>query len=410
MEVIKMVNFNLKNVNLTVLTKIYNLLKRIGSEKTIVNKEVYEDLENNVETMQEKEIISELLGQVQIINDQMENMNWLNKHYKILHEFALTCSKTLNEDVLLKKASEMVSQVMPTDSFFVALYNEGDLYSQLAFMMDSGEIYPKQIIEFGDNYTTKVIKTREIIHIKKASQEGVYNAMIGDETSSCIFVPVIIDGHVKGVISAQCNTDFAYRKEQEELLQIIGTQVINSIETARLYEKIYKMSQMDEMTGLKNYRAFHEELSKLMSDGYKAITLLMIDSDNLKKVNDNYGHDMGDRYLKVLSDGIRSISNEDIKGYRYAGDEFMVIIKSPINDTVKGLFQKLKDYYSEHPVITHDQEIIVSISSGIASYPEHGSSVDSLKKTADKALYVAKEQGRNSLVITEIVEEQMYFI
>jgi diguanylate cyclase (GGDEF)-like protein len=410
MEVIKMGNFNLKNVNLNVLSKIYTLLKRIGSEKNIVTDEIYEDLRDNVEDIQEIEIVDALLGQVQVINDQMENMNWLNKHYKILHEFALTCSKTLNEDVLLKKAYEMVSQVMPTDSFFVALYNEGDSFSQLAIMVDSGEVYPKQKIEFGDNYTTKVIKTREIIHMKKASQEGVYTTMIGDETSSCIFVPVIIDDHVKGVISAQCNADFAYRKEQEELLQIIGTQVINSIETARLYEKIYKMSQMDEMTGLKNYRAFHEDLSKLMSERTESITLLMIDSDNLKKVNDNYGHDLGDRYLKVLSDGIKSISNDDIEGYRYAGDEFMVIIKSPLNDTVKVLFQKLKDYYSKHPVITHDKEIVVSISSGIASYPEHGSTVDLLKKSADKALYVAKEQGRNSLVITKKIDEQMYFI
>ncbi|QOR66957.1 sensor domain-containing diguanylate cyclase [Cytobacillus suaedae] len=410
MEVVKMGNFNLKSVNLNVLTKVYNLLKRIGSEKNIVNDEIYEDLKDNVDDIQEKEIVSALLDQVQSINDQMENMNWLNKHYKILHEFALTCSKTLNEDVLLKKAYEMVSQVMPTDSFFVALYNEGDSFSQLAFMMDSGELYPKQRIEFGDNYTTKVITSREIIHMKKASQEGMYNTMIGDETSSCIFVPVIIDDHVKGVISAQCYADFAYRKEQEELLQIIGTQVINSIETARLYGKIYNMSQMDEMTGLKNYRAFHEDLSKLMNSEYEAITLLMIDSDNLKKVNDNYGHDMGDRYLKVLSDGIKSISNEVIEGYRYAGDEFMVIIKSPLTDSVKGLFHKLKDFYSKHPVITHDKEIIVSISSGIASYPEHGATVDSLKKSADKALYMAKEQGRNSLVITEKIDKHMYFI
>ncbi|MBE4910657.1 sensor domain-containing diguanylate cyclase [Bacillus luteolus] len=410
MEVVKMGNFNLKSVNLNVLTKIYHLLKRIGSEKNIVNDDIYDDLKNNVEDTQEKEIVNALLDQVQVINDQMENMKWLNKHYKILHEFALTCSKTLNEDVLLKKAYEMVSQVMPTDSFFVALYNEGDSFSQLAFMMDSGEQYPKQKIEFGDNYTTKVITSREIIHMKRASQEGLYNTTIGDETSSCIFVPVIIDDHVKGVISAQSNENFAYRKEQEELLQIIGTQVINSMETARLYEKIYKMSQVDEMTGLKNYRAFHEDLSKIMNDEDEAITLLMIDSDNLKKINDNYGHDMGDRYLKVLSDGIKSISNEDIEGYRYAGDEFMVIIKSPLNDSVKELFPKLKDYYSKHPIITYDQEIIVSISSGIASYPDHGSTVDSLKKSADNALYMAKEQGRNSLVITEEIDKHMYFI
>jgi diguanylate cyclase (GGDEF)-like protein len=400
MEVFLMVNINQMSGNQQVLLIINNLLKNIGSERSLLSKEVNEFLEKSIENNDDKKVVDSILLQLQEINEQMENMTWLNKHYKILHDFAQICSKTLDEDILLNKAYEMVSQVMATDSFYIALYTEGESHIHFAFMADGGKFYHPTFIEFGDNYTSKVIKTREIIHQKKASQTVEFDSTFGEnDTSSCLFVPIVIDDHVKGVISAQSYADFAYRKEHGELLQIIGNQVINSIETARLYEQIYKMSQTDELTGLKNHRAFHEDLSRLIRDGNQEITLIMVDSDNLKKVNDNYGHDIGDLYLKVLAEGIKSIAGDDIEGYRYAGDEFMILSTNNLTSGIEELYEKLKEYYSSHPITVSDNLIHVSFSSGVAIYPEHGLSVDSLKKSADKALYVAKKRGRNHLVM-----------
>jgi diguanylate cyclase (GGDEF)-like protein len=400
MEVFVMVNINQLNGNQDVLTVINNLLKNIGSQRNILSSETIATLEKSLENMGDRTVVDSILFQLQEINEQMENMTWLNKHYKILHDFAQICSKTLDEDILLNKAYEMVSQVMATDSFYIALYTEGDADIHFAFMADNGKFYHPLLIEFGDNFTSKVIQTREIIHQKKASQETEFNSTFGDnDTSSCLFVPIIIDDHVKGVISAQSYADFAYRKEHGELLQIIGAQVINSIETARLYEQIYNMSQTDELTGLKNHRAFHEDLSKLMREDSQEITLIMVDSDNLKKVNDNYGHDIGDLYLKVLAGGIKNISTNGIEGYRYAGDEFMIIITTPLSNGIEGIYEKLKEYYSNYPIKIGENTVHVSFSSGVAQYPEHGTSVDALKKSADKALYVAKKRGRNQLVM-----------
>jgi diguanylate cyclase (GGDEF)-like protein len=401
MEVFLMVNINQMNGNGQILTLINNLLKNIGSEREILSQEISECLESNIEN---KEVVESIFLQLHEINEQMENMTWLNNHYKILHEFAQVCSKTLDEHILLNKAYEMVSQVMATDAFYIALYTEGDSHIHFEFMVDHGKIYPKELIEFGENYTSTVIRSREIIHQTKAPQSLEYSesATFGEnDTSSCLFVPVIIDDQVKGVISAQSYSDFAYRTEHEELLQIIGTQVINSIETARLYERIYKMSQTDELTGLKNHRAFHEDLSKLMMDDDQDITLVMVDSDNLKKVNDNYGHDIGDLYLQVLANGIKSISAPSIEGYRYAGDEFMIIITTKLNNGIEELYERLKEYYMQNPIQVPQNQIHVSFSTGVAIYPEHGSSVDSLKKSADKALYVAKKLGKNKLVMAE---------
>jgi diguanylate cyclase (GGDEF)-like protein len=387
--------------NRYIITIINELLKNIGSDKNFIPKEIYQTLFSEFQNSNELDIVDSLLLQLQKINSQIEKMNWLNKHYKILHEFAQICSKTLNEDVLLKKTYEMVSQVMSADSFFITLYNEGDSYIDMVFMVENGVIFPKTKLEFGNNYTSKVIKTREIIHEKQSSEPKQFDEIIGEyETSACIFVPVIIDDQVKGVISAQSLEDFAYRKEHEELLQIIGAQVINSIERVRLYEKIYSMSRTDELTSLKNHRAFHEDLAKFINEENQEMTLMMVDSDNLKRVNDSYGHDVGDKYLKVLADGINRICDESIQGYRYAGDEFMVIIKSAGNSGIEELYSRLLEYYTTNPINISMKRLTVSISAGVALYPNHGLSVDSLKKSADNALYKAKKQGGNQLVIT----------
>ncbi|WP_163099943.1 sensor domain-containing diguanylate cyclase [Peribacillus alkalitolerans] len=384
--------------NQKILNMINHLLKDIQSGNSSYhsfNKSFF----NNIDDSETKGILESIFEQLFSINAQMENMSWLNKHYRILHEFGQICSKTLDESTLLQNAYEMVSKVMPTESFFIALYNEAESQIKIIFLVEHGEIFPEITTDLGDNYISKVIRSRKIIHQNQASELKEFDAVIGDETCSCIFVPVIIDDHVKGVISAQSFRDFAYRKEHEDLLQIIGTQVINSIETARLYEKIYTMSQTDELTGLKNQRAFHNDLEKLLEDKNKDIKLIMLDSDNLKNVNDNYGHDVGDLYLKVLADGINSISNNFVTGYRYAGDEFLIIIRGERESNIDQIYENLNHYYFKNPIKINNKQIFITFSSGVAYYPLHGNSVDSLKKAADKALYVAKKQGKNQQVI-----------
>src|SRR5574342_769856 len=171
-----MVNVNQMNGSQQVLKLLDKLLKNIGSERNILSNEISQFLENSIENKDDKEVIDSIFFQLQEINEQMENMTWLNKHYKILHDFAQVCSKTLDEHTLLNKAYEMVSQVMATDAFYIALYNEGDTHIHFEFMVDCGKVYPKDLIEFGDNYTSTVIKTREIIHQKKAPQSEEFSS------------------------------------------------------------------------------------------------------------------------------------------------------------------------------------------------------------------------------------------
>ncbi|WP_163099254.1 sensor domain-containing diguanylate cyclase [Peribacillus alkalitolerans] len=335
--------------------------------------------------------MTELEDRLETLHKNIESLNWLNGHLRILADFALTCAKTLNEEVLLRKAYELVSRVMPTDAFFLATVEEEKNIIYFPFLIDDGNEYHGSTLELGgDSFTSNVIKEGKTIHLKSENDiDQVYETVGDDDTKTCIFVPLIIDEQVRGVISAQSHKEFAFRKEHEELLLIIGNQVLSSIETARLYKKIYELSILDEMTGLGNFRAFHNDISKAL-DEVDSLALIMLDSDNLKGINDNYGHENGDYYLTRLAEGMKTLCNEDIGAYRYAGDEFMFILRSPTKDKVEAIITKLDEYLTNHPLNVKDGYIKVAFSAGTSKYPEDGTTVEELKRVADQELYKAK--------------------
>lgn len=389
-----------KNQLKELLDTLYGLLRNIGSSQFSISQEIEESLRDITSTPQECQLIDSIVNIIKKTNKQILNMQWMNNHLKILHDFGQIYAKTFNEELIYEKVLEVVSRVMPTDAFFIALY-QGDSEIQVPFSVDAGKRIPPFTVSYGDgNILSRVIKSQETIHIKTAKELIEPHEFLGSQkTNTCIFVPLFNENQVKAVISAQSFHEFAYRKEHEELLRIIGYQVVQAIETARLYNKIFHMSHTDELTGLKNHRAFHKDLHFLIEEQNERIALMMIDSDELKKTNDKFGHHIGDLYLQRLANGIKSILKEGEEGYRYAGDEFMIIIRNYSEERINDIFAHLSTYLSLHPIVVQSENIVVSFSAGIAIYPEHASTPQALKEAADKALYKSKNMGRKQCMI-----------
>lgn len=383
-----------------ILTLIDNILKNIGQTEDIISTNEIATILNNVSTKLEKEKIDSILYHLQLVNIQMEDIKWLNKSYRMMHEYSIICSRTLDESLLLNKAYEMVSQVMAADAFSISLYNEEKEEIQFLLMIEDNISYPAIKIKLKDNYTSNAIRTKKIIRIQKADtpDSNHPDKTFGkNDTKSCLFVPIIVDEQVRGVISVQSFTSFAYNQEHEELIKIIGTQVINSIFTARIFYTSYKRARTDEMTQLKNYRAFQEDLQRLMEEK-TLFSLIMIDADNLKCINDKYGHDFGDQYLIHLSSGLQTVSGPLIKAYRYAGDEFMLLVRTEEQTIISRVLTQLFNFYQTNPLEYVGEEIYISISTGVAYYPVNGTTVEAIKKSVDMALYRAKKLGKNKVV------------
>ena len=161
------------------------------------------------------------------------------------------------------------------------------------------------------------------------------------------------------------------------------------------------LSETDDLTGLYNMRGFTTVVARLFEQAMRynrPVSLLMIDSDNLKTVNDNYGHEAGNRLLKLVAKCIGTeLRHTDVLA-RYGGDEFVALL--PEASAARGLevAQRIIEAVAATPLEFEGKQIGTSVSVGLASYPDDGRSIDAIQARADRAMYHAKEQGRNRAV------------
>lgn len=158
------------------------------------------------------------------------------------------------------------------------------------------------------------------------------------------------------------------------------------------------LSETDELTGLHNMRGFVVIANRLFAQAkrfQRSSSFLMVDSDNLKHVNDKYGHEAGNRMLQhVVKAVLGQLRSTDIAA-RYGGDEFVVMLP---DTPARGAFEvaeRIRNAVESVPFVTDSEAISCSVSIGAASYPQDGRALDALLARADRALYQAKEAGRN---------------
>lgn len=181
------------------------------------------------------------------------------------------------------------------------------------------------------------------------------------------------------------------------LVMIVGIMDITGVESV---EKKYYLtdSAIDPGTGLFNKRAIHEYAVEKVQEG-KSLYLGMMDIDDFKKINDGYGHMFGDEVLSKVSEIVRSvIDSRGIVG-RFGGDEFMLVLdRIPDEETLRYIFKVISKHIQWAYKDIKDS-MAITTSCGIAKFPDDGANFEELLKKADKALYIAKEKGKNRYII-----------
>jgi diguanylate cyclase (GGDEF)-like protein len=161
------------------------------------------------------------------------------------------------------------------------------------------------------------------------------------------------------------------------------------------------LSETDDLTGLYNMRGFTIIVDRLFGQAVRynrPASMLMIDSDNLKTVNDLHGHEAGNRLLKMVAKCIETqLRHTDVLA-RYGGDEFVALLPETPADRALEVAQRILKAVATAPLAFEGKRIETSVSIGLACYPEDGRSMDAIQARADRAMYVAKEQGRNTVV------------
>lgn len=216
-------------------------------------------------------------------------------------------------------------------------------------------------------------------------------------------IPMIAAGKPQGVLHIIHQENNESDRGTREFALVVSEQLSLAIANMKLQEELRTQAIRDPLTGLFNRRYMEESLEREFHRSNRQnhpVSIIMLDIDHFKRINDTFGHDAGDAILRTLGDAIqRNIRKEDI-ACRFGGEEFVLILPdTPIEVAAKRAEVFRKGMASSSFV--HDGYPIgpVTVSLGIAACPEHSSQADAVLHMADEALYLAKDNGRNRIEI-----------
>jgi diguanylate cyclase (GGDEF)-like protein len=217
-----------------------------------------------------------------------------------------------------------------------------------------------------------------------------------EELRPVAVVPLLFGPRFMGVLMVRSDDPTRIWQENETLLlRTVADQVAVAVNHARLFKQQEQLALTDGLTGCVNRRSFEMQLERdlrLATRMRQPVSLIMLDIDHFKRVNDTHGHDAGDAALRFLADVLRDELRGVDTAARYGGEEFAVILPQANLDGALIVAERLRARLetTEVPGIGH-----ITASFGIATFPLHASTRDQLVSTADRALYEAKHEGRN---------------
>lgn len=192
--------------------------------------------------------------------------------------------------------------------------------------------------------------------------------------------------------------------EKVQTLEIFATQAVTALQSARQYEEIKRLTFIDALTPAYNHRFFQEALSKEIHRHSRTgheMALAMLDLDNFKKVNDTFGHPVGDEILKGLVEELMTNARDSDVVARYGGEEFAIIFPDTPASSARDAANRLREIVSrrEFQLPQLNRTLFVTVSIGVAVYPNDGLSAADLISRADTALYWAKKHGKNQVAM-----------
>jgi diguanylate cyclase (GGDEF)-like protein len=214
-----------------------------------------------------------------------------------------------------------------------------------------------------------------------------------------IALPLITRGERVGLLLASSPLTDVYTDAHVQIAAALAGQGMTAYENARLFDRVHELATVDELTGVANRRHFFERASAAFAAaGDQPLAAIMIDVDHFKRVNDSFGHLVGDDVLREVARRLAlTVREVDLLG-RFGGEEFALLVTADRADSSQ-LAERLRAAVAGEPVATAVGPLPVTVSVGLASLRPYDNDLGSLLGRADRALYDAKALGRDRVVV-----------
>jgi len=364
----------------------------------------------------------------------------------LFYEISQELSADLNLNQVLRNLLEKCRQLLPLDSFYIALYDDASQTIHHPLFFDQGKfknvpardlhttpgiigeiIFSRKTLYLPDTLVPEIAKKYQIIHAG------------GTPSRSFVGVPMLSHGQIIGAISMKSYQPHCYTPNHIHMLEAIASQAAIAIQNSRLYEaacteaqerrrdqenlqqtnlalqthiehieaikdELREQSIRDALTGLYNRRYLNEVFKSKLEYAHRKSTpfsVIMLDIDLFKQFNDTYGHAQGDKLLAILGNLLRKQTRASDIACRYGGEEFLILLPDTPLEIAYRRAEEVRQRFESTQIQVNHQPVSATISLGIAGYPKHAQTPEGLIVQADQAMYAAKAAGRNRVIVWE---------
>jgi diguanylate cyclase (GGDEF)-like protein len=327
------------------------------------------------------------------------------REQEILYRVSQALSTALTQDAVMEVGLGASKEIAPHDFAAITEYQpEGRRHIIRRAVGERALDF--QGFRFRDNtsLTAMVVKNRhylpyrgefdskqQVLFTKKAKLKGM---------ESLLVLPLVVREEPIGTLIIAAKASSAFGPSVRETLQALANQLAVAMANARAVRQLEEMATTDGLTGCLNKRAFLDQMEqKLMAAQRfgRKLSVIVTDLDHFKAVNDTYGHAAGDRVLQELGRVLKRVKRETDLVARFGGEEFCVLCEETDARGAQLLAERVREELENTELQTELGPLRVTASLGVATFPDHASTAADLFVQGDKALYEAKNSGRNQV-------------
>mgnify|MGYP001073909414 CR=1 FL=1 len=338
---------------------------------------------------------------------QPETLERELKGLKDLLNVAQVVVASIELDEVLQNILLSAMSIVDMPAGTIALYDESTNKLELhahAGLSETFTAHDRWTVKPG-GLTHEILERGELFVIEDTEQASFFKNPLAMEEGirSLIAVPLKMQRHIVGILYLDDFQPRCFPAERLYVLSILGSFASMSIDNARLYRRTLELACTDGLTGLYNQRQFKklfaEEVARSARYG-KPLSLVLFDIDNFKTFNDTYGHPTGDVILQELATLLQELLRGSDRLFRYGGEEFVALLPETSFDDALRAAERIRIFVeTESPrfldPVGSGQGVTVSV--GVATFPEDGNTPALLFKTVDDLMYQAKRLGKNQV-------------
>ena len=327
------------------------------------------------------------------------------EHLEAINAVARQTTALLDLDELLLVVCRLLLEWFRIDHVAV-LIAEGDSLRVRAF---EGRLTPSVAMGAqlapGAGLAARALATgRSVIENDISKVEGYIAGFV--ETQSEMCVPLIFFGEKLGVLVLDSARKNAFDHDDQQPLESVADICAAAMQNASYFDRMRQLAYVDGLTGIHNRRFFEMRIVEELERAARfqgRMSVIMVDIDNFKRLNDEFGHLLGDEVLRSVSTIMKQQLRKMDLVCRYGGEEFAIVVPETSGENALRVAEKLRRQIESHyfPGVPRP----VTISAGVADYPTHGITRDEVVAAADAAMYVAKQEGRNRIAAASTKKE-----